>query len=71
MVLRQAASIFTLERFGTRPPLHCTRTLQGNRLDMVLMDVQTPVVDLVTATLEILSHAPADHPPVISGLNAH
>jgi CheY-like chemotaxis protein len=38
---------------------------------MVLMDVQTPVVDGVTATLEILSYAPADHPHVISGLTAH
>jgi CheY-like chemotaxis protein len=38
---------------------------------MVLMDVRTPVVDGVTAPMEILSYAPADHPPVISGLTAH
>jgi hypothetical protein len=38
---------------------------------MVLMDVQTCVVEGVTAPLEILSHAPADHLPVISGFTAH
>jgi CheY-like chemotaxis protein len=71
LALRQAARVFALERFGTRLLLHCTRAAQGNRYDMVLMDVQTPVVDGVTATLEILSYAPADHPHVISGLTAH
>ena len=71
MALHQAARVFALERFGTRLLLHCTRTVQGNRYDMVLMDVQTCVVEGVTAPLEILSHAPADHLPVISGFTAH
>jgi CheY-like chemotaxis protein len=71
LVLRQAARVFALERFGIRLLLHCTRTVQGKRYDMVLMDVRTPVVHGVTAPLEILSYAPADHPPVISGLTAH
>ena len=35
------------------------------------MDVQMPVVDGVTATVEIRSRVPADRQPVICGLTAH
>ena len=41
------------------------------RYDLVLMDVQMPVVDGVTATQEIRSQVPADRQPVICGLTAH
>jgi CheY-like chemotaxis protein/streptogramin lyase len=45
--------------------------VERNRYDLVLMDVQMPVVDGVTATLEIRSRVPADRQPVIYGLTAH
>jgi hypothetical protein len=38
---------------------------------MVLVDVQTPVVEGAMTILEILSDALADHEPVMCGLTAH
>ena len=43
----------------------------GNQYDLVLMDVQMPEVDGLTATKEIRSRLSLDRQPVIYGLTAH
>ena len=42
-----------------------------NRYDLILMDVQMPEVDGLTATREIRKSLPADRQPLIYGLTAH
>ena len=44
---------------------------EANRYDLVLMDVEMPGVDGLTATQEIRSRLPLDRQPVIFGLTAH
>jgi CheY-like chemotaxis protein len=44
---------------------------EGNGYDLVLMDVEMPEVDGLTATREIRSRLPPDRQPVIFGLTAH
>jgi nitrogen-specific signal transduction histidine kinase/AmiR/NasT family two-component response regulator len=45
--------------------------VEGNRYDLVLMDVEMPEVDGLTATREIRSRLPLDRQPAIFGLSAH
>ena len=44
---------------------------EGNRYDLVLMDVEMPKVDGLAATREIRSRLPLDRQPVVFGLTAH
>jgi signal transduction histidine kinase/CheY-like chemotaxis protein len=75
-VINQKVVIRLLEKMGVKADLardgsEAIAAVLENRYDLVLMDVQMPVVDGVTATQEIRSHVPADHQPVICGLTAH
>jgi CheY-like chemotaxis protein len=74
--INQKVVLKLLEKMGVQADLardgaEAITAVQGNQYDLVLMDVQMPLVDGVKATLEIRSHVPADHQPFICGLTAH
>ncbi len=65
-----------LERLGVRADLvtdgsQAITAVAKVRYDLVLMDVQMPEVDGITATQKIRTGLPADHQPTIFGLTAH
>ena len=75
-VINQMVVLKLLEKMGVKADLvrdgsEAIAAVEGNRYDLVLMDVQMPLVDGVTATQEIRSRVPADRQPVIYGLTAH
>ena len=74
--VNQRVVLKLLERLGVRADLavdgsEAIAAAVKNRYDLVLMDVQMPNVDGVTATREIRSRLPADSQPAIFGLTAH
>ncbi len=75
-VINQKVVLKVLEKMGVRADLardgsEAIAAVERNRYDLVLMDVQMPIVDGVTATREIRSRVPDDRQPVICGLTAH
>jgi len=75
-IINQKVVLKLLEKMGVKADLvrdgsEAIAAVERNRYDLVLMDVQMPAVDGVTATQEIRSRVPADRQPVICGLTAH
>jgi signal transduction histidine kinase/CheY-like chemotaxis protein len=75
-VINQKVVLKLLEKMGVKADLardgsEVMAAVEEKRYDLVLMDVQMPVVDGITATLEIRARVPADRQPVIYGLTAH
>jgi CheY-like chemotaxis protein len=75
-VVNQKVVLMLLKKFGVNADLavdgaEAIAAVQGNRYDLVLMDVEMPVVDGLAATREIRSRVPLERQPVIFGLTAH
>ncbi len=75
-VVNQRVILKLLERLGVAADLavdgsQAIAAALEKRYDLVLMDVQMPEVDGVTATREIRRLLPADRQPLIFGLTAH
>jgi CheY-like chemotaxis protein len=74
--VNQRVVLKMLEKLGVRADLvtdgsQAITAVMKVRYDLVLMDVQMPEVDGLTATREIRTRLPADHQPAIFGLTAH
>lgn len=74
--VNQRVVLKLLERLGIKADLavdgaQAIAAASEQPYDLILMDVQMPNVDGVTATREIRSRLPADRQPVIFGLTAH
>jgi signal transduction histidine kinase/CheY-like chemotaxis protein len=74
--VNQRVALKMLERLGVRADLvadglEVMNAVAKLRYDLVLMDVQMPGLDGLTATQQIRSSLPADLQPVIFGLTAH
>ena len=75
-VVNQKVALLLLKQLGIRADLasdgaQAIKAVRDCRYDLVLMDVQMPEVDGLTATREIRSSLPRDEQPVIYGLTAH
>jgi two-component system sensor histidine kinase/response regulator len=75
-VVNQTVVLNLLKKFGVNADLavdggQAIAAVVANRYDLVLMDVQMPVVDGLAATREIRSRVPVNCQPVIFGLTAH
>jgi signal transduction histidine kinase/streptogramin lyase/ActR/RegA family two-component response regulator len=75
-VVNQKVVLMLLKKLGVNADLvadgaQAIDAVVGNRYDLVLMDVQMPEVDGLTATREIRNRLPLDRQPVIFGLTAH
>jgi signal transduction histidine kinase/streptogramin lyase/ActR/RegA family two-component response regulator len=75
-VVNQKVVLMLLKKLGVNADLavdgaEAIAAVRGNRYDLVLMDVQMPVVDGLAATREIRSGIPRERQPVIFGLTAH
>jgi signal transduction histidine kinase/CheY-like chemotaxis protein/streptogramin lyase len=75
-VVNQRVVLMLLKRLGVNADLavdgrQAVTAVLENRYDMVLMDVQMPVLDGLAATREIRSRVPPDRQPAIFGLTAH
>jgi signal transduction histidine kinase/ActR/RegA family two-component response regulator len=75
-VVNQKVVLMLLKKLGVNADMaadgaQAIAAVEGNRYDLVLMDVQMPEVDGLAATREIRSRLPRDRQPVIFGLTAH
>jgi signal transduction histidine kinase/CheY-like chemotaxis protein len=75
-LVNQKVALMMLEKLGVKADLAmdgsgAIAAVVGNHYDLVLMDVQMPGIDGLTATREIRSRLPLDSQPVIFGLTAH
>jgi len=75
-VVNQKVVLMLLEKLGVKADLaadgsEAVAAIVGNHYDLVLMDVQMPVVDGLAATMEVRSRLPQERQPVIFGLTAH
>jgi CheY-like chemotaxis protein len=75
-LVNQRVALKLLERLGVKADLavdgsEAIAAAAGQPYDLILMDVQMPNIDGVTATREIRSRLPLDRQPVIFGLSAH
>ncbi|MGA3203413.1 MAG: response regulator, partial [Bryobacteraceae bacterium] len=75
-VVNQKVVLMLLKKLGVNADLavdgaQAIAAVVANRYDLVLMDVQMPDVDGLSATREIRSQVPQDRQPVIFGLSAH
>ncbi|MCW2776786.1 MAG: two-component hybrid sensor and regulator [Frankiales bacterium] len=74
-VVNQKVATLMLERLGQRPDvvndgLEAVAALQTAHYDLVLMDVQMPQMDGLTATREIRARVPAEQQPRIVAMTA-
>ncbi len=74
--VNQRVALKLLEKLGVHADLaadgsEAIAAAVGRPYDLILMDVQMPDVDGVTATREIRKRLPLDRQPVIFGLSAH
>ncbi len=74
--VNQRVALKLLEKFGVHADLaadgsEAIAAAVGRPYDLILMDVQMPDVDGVTATREIRKRLPLDRQPLIFGLSAH
>jgi len=74
--INQKVVLMLLEKLGVKADLaadgsEAIAAVMENRYDLVLMDVQMPEVDGLSATREIRSRLPLGRQPVIFGLTAH
>jgi signal transduction histidine kinase/ActR/RegA family two-component response regulator/streptogramin lyase len=75
-VINQKVAMMLLAKLGVKVDLasdgaEAIAAVMANRYDLVLMDVQMPQVDGLSATRQIRSSLPAGRQPVIFGLTAH
>jgi len=75
-VVNQKVVLMLLKKLGVQADLvadgaQAIEAVMGNHYDLVLMDVQMPEVDGLTATREIRRRLPSGRQPVIFGLTAH
>jgi len=75
-VVNQKVVQMALKKLGVNAALaadgaQAVAAVMENRYDLVLMDVQMPGVDGLTATREIRSRVAPDRQPIIFGLTAH
>jgi signal transduction histidine kinase/CheY-like chemotaxis protein/ligand-binding sensor domain-containing protein len=75
-VVNQKVVLMLLKKLGVNADLavdgrQAIAAVVENRYDLVLMDVQMPDVDGLSATREIRSRVPQNRQPVIFGLSAH
>jgi signal transduction histidine kinase/streptogramin lyase/ActR/RegA family two-component response regulator len=74
--LNQKVALMLLQKLGVNADLagdgaQAIAAVMGKQYDLVLMDVQMPEVDGLTATREIRRRLPPDRQPAIFGLTAH
>jgi CheY-like chemotaxis protein len=75
-VVNQKVVLMLLEKLGVKADLaadgsEAIAAIVGNHYDLVLMDVQMPVVDGLAATREVRNRLPLERQPFIFGLTAH
>jgi CheY-like chemotaxis protein len=74
--VNQKVVLMLLKKLGVKADLavdgsEAIAAIVKNHYDLVLMDVQMPVVDGLAATREVRSRLPQERQPVIFGLTAH